>query len=124
MPYILELLATPCYGVDFSNTLFRIHSGRRPHNWRLAASNTMEAELTRLDATELAELIRSRKVSSFDIVQAHLERIAAVDPKTNAIVTLNNNALEAAKAADAAVLSGEESLGPLHGVPFTGQRFH
>ena len=84
----------------------------------------MEAELTRLDATELAELIRSRKVSSFDIVQAHLERIAAVDPKTNAIVTLNNNALEAAKAADAAVLSGEESLGPLHGVPFTGQRFH
>jgi aspartyl-tRNA(Asn)/glutamyl-tRNA(Gln) amidotransferase subunit A len=82
-------------------------------------SNTMEAELTRLDATELAELIRSRKVSSFDIVQAHLERIAAVDPKVNAIVTLNNNALEAAKAADAAVLSGEESLGPLHGVPFT-----
>lgn len=79
----------------------------------------MEAELTRLDATELAELIRSRKVSSFDIVQAHLERIAAVDPKVNAIVTLNNNALEAAKAADAAVLSGEESLGPLHGVPFT-----
>ena len=79
----------------------------------------MEAELTRLDAVELADLIRSRKASSFDIVQAHLERIAAVDPKLNAIVTINNNALEAAKAADAAVLSGEKSLGPLHGVPFT-----
>jgi len=70
------------------------------------------------DATKLAELVRTKQVSPVEVVQAHLERIAAVNPKINAIVTLADDALKAAKAAEAAVLSGEE-LGPLHGVPFT-----
>src|SRR6266436_1963982 len=70
------------------------------------------------DATKLAELVRTKQVSPVEVVQAHLERIAAVNPKINAIVTLADGALKAAKAAEAAVLSGEE-LGPLHGVPFT-----
>ena len=79
----------------------------------------MGPHLTFSDATELAELIRSRRVSSLEVVQAHLTRISDVNPRINAIVTLNNSALEAARAADAAVLSGKENLGPLHGVPFT-----
>ena len=70
------------------------------------------------DATKLAELVRTKQVSPVEVVQAHLERIAAVNPKINAIVALADDALKAAKAAEAAVLSGEE-LGPLHGVPFT-----
>jgi aspartyl-tRNA(Asn)/glutamyl-tRNA(Gln) amidotransferase subunit A len=70
------------------------------------------------DATRLAELIRAREVSPVEVVQAHLDRIAAVNPKINAIVTLAAGALDAAKAAEAAVLAGEE-VGPLHGVPFT-----
>jgi len=70
------------------------------------------------DATKLAELIRTKEVSPVEVVQAHLDRIAAVNPKINAIVTLADGALEAAKAAEAAVLAGDE-LGPLHGVPFT-----
>ena len=70
------------------------------------------------DATALAELIRTREVSPVEIVQAHLDRIAAVNPEINAIVTLADDALAAAKAAEAAVMSGD-ALGPLHGVPFT-----
>ena len=70
------------------------------------------------DATRLAELIRNREISPVEVVQAHLDRIEAVNPKINAIVSVAQGALEAARAAEAAVLAGEK-LGPLHGVPFT-----
>lgn len=70
------------------------------------------------DATRLAELIAKRELSPVEVVQAHLDRIANVDPKVNAIVALADGAIEAAKKAEAAVMSGAE-LGPLHGVPFT-----
>jgi aspartyl-tRNA(Asn)/glutamyl-tRNA(Gln) amidotransferase subunit A len=75
-------------------------------------------EIILSDATKLAELIRTKEVSPVEVVQAHLDRIAAVNPKINAIVTLVDGALKAAKAAEAAVLAGDE-IGPLHGVPFT-----
>jgi aspartyl-tRNA(Asn)/glutamyl-tRNA(Gln) amidotransferase subunit A len=78
----------------------------------------MTSELTRYDATRLAELIRTRKVSPVEVVQAHLDRIDAVDARVNAIVTVADTALAAAKSAEAAVMAGGE-LGPLHGVPFT-----
>jgi aspartyl-tRNA(Asn)/glutamyl-tRNA(Gln) amidotransferase subunit A len=71
------------------------------------------------DATTLAALIRKREVSSREVVQAHLDRVAAVNPQINAVVTLMEaDALKAADAADAAVANGDV-LGPLHGVPFS-----
>jgi len=71
------------------------------------------------DATALAALVRTKQVSSRDVVQAHLDRVSAVNPKVNAIVTLMaDDALQAADAADKAVMSGAE-LGPLQCVPFT-----
>jgi aspartyl-tRNA(Asn)/glutamyl-tRNA(Gln) amidotransferase subunit A len=78
----------------------------------------MNSELIYQDATQLAELIRTREISPVEVVQAHLDRIEALNPKINAIVTVADGALKAAKAAEAAVLAGE-TLGPLHGVPFT-----
>lgn len=72
-----------------------------------------------LDATTLAALIATKQVSSREVVEAHLNRIAEVDPKVNAIVTLlAADALRDADAADKAVASGA-TLGALHGVPFT-----
>lgn len=72
------------------------------------------------DATRLAELIRTRQISPVEVMQAHLERIEAIDPKVNAIVTVADDALKAARQAEAAVMAGE-TLGPLHGVPFTAK---
>jgi aspartyl-tRNA(Asn)/glutamyl-tRNA(Gln) amidotransferase subunit A len=78
----------------------------------------MSNELIYSDATKLAELIRTREVSPVEVMQAHLDRIEAVNPKVNAIVTIAEEALQSAKEAEAAVQRGDE-LGPLHGVPFT-----
>jgi aspartyl-tRNA(Asn)/glutamyl-tRNA(Gln) amidotransferase subunit A len=78
----------------------------------------MSYDLIFSDATTLAELIRTKAVSPVEVVQAHLDRIEALNPTINAIVTLADGTLAAAKAAEAAVLAGDE-IGPLHGVPFT-----
>jgi aspartyl-tRNA(Asn)/glutamyl-tRNA(Gln) amidotransferase subunit A len=78
----------------------------------------MGTELIYSDATKLAELIRTREVSPVEVMKAHLDRIEAVNPQVNAIVTIVKDALESARKAEAAVQRGDE-LGPLHGVPFT-----
>jgi aspartyl-tRNA(Asn)/glutamyl-tRNA(Gln) amidotransferase subunit A len=71
------------------------------------------------DATALAALIRTRQLSSREVVQAHLDRIEAVNAPINAVVTLMAGAaLKGADTADKAVADGAP-LGPLHGVPFS-----
>ncbi|MFC0401389.1 amidase [Paraburkholderia rhizosphaerae] len=78
----------------------------------------MKSEILYQDATGLAALIRAREVSPVEVVQAHIDRIEAVNPKLNAIVSIAHDALKVAKASEKAVLQGDE-LKPLHGVPFT-----
>ncbi|MET4423801.1 amidase [Bradyrhizobium sp. 956_D2_N1_5] len=78
----------------------------------------MMDNIVRMDATRIAQLIAQRELSPVEVMQAHLDRIAAVNPKLNAIVTLADGAIEGARTAEAAVISGAQ-LGPLHGVPFT-----
>ncbi len=70
------------------------------------------------DATKLAKLIRTKAVSPVEVVQKHLDRIDATNPAINAIVTIADDAIASAKAAEKAVLAGDD-IGPLHGVPFT-----
>ena len=73
--------------------------------------------LTHRSAVELADLIRARKVSPLEVLDAHLAVIARLNPKLNAVVTLAaDTAREAARAAEAAVTRGE-TLGALHGLP-------
>lgn len=67
----------------------------------------------------MAELIRNRKLSPVELVQAHLDRIHKVNPKINAYVQLDEDrALDAARLAETAVMRRED-LGPLHGVPIS-----
>src|SRR5947209_17041915 len=76
-------------------------------------------DLWRMSALELAATIRARHMSSQEVIEAHLRRIEAVNPSVNAVtVTLGEQALQAAKAADRAVAAGSD-LPPFHGVPFT-----
>jgi amidase len=84
----------------------------------------MTATITTTDlwstsATQLAAAIRSGQTSSREVVEAHLRRIAAVNPVVNAVtVVLAERALEAAEAADRMVAAGG-ALPRFHGVPFT-----
>lgn len=72
--------------------------------------------LWQLSATELARLIQSGEVSAVEAVRSSVDRMHAVNPGLNAVVTdLSESALARAKALDAA--TGPK--GPLHGVPVT-----
>ena len=76
-------------------------------------------ELTSFSATTLARFIRTNLVSSVAVVDAHLARLEAVNPKLNAVVQVRAEAArQQARAADAAISRGA-SVGPLHGVPIT-----
>jgi aspartyl-tRNA(Asn)/glutamyl-tRNA(Gln) amidotransferase subunit A len=77
-------------------------------------------DLCWLSATELAALIRTRKVSPVEVVDAVLARIEKVNPRLNAYVTLTaDEARRRARAAERAVMRRGARLGPLHGVPFS-----
>ena len=74
--------------------------------------------LTNKSLTTLAQLIRSKSVSPVEVAEAHLERIAELNPQLNAVVTIAPDLMDRARAAENAVTSGLD-LGPLHGVPVT-----
>jgi amidase len=76
-------------------------------------------QLWQLGALELADRIRTREVSSREVLEAHLARVEQCNPSLNAIVrVLTDEARAAADAADAALASGAD-VGILHGVPCT-----
>ncbi|MBL8781112.1 MAG: amidase [Alphaproteobacteria bacterium] len=79
----------------------------------------MAKPLWALDATETARLIRKKQTSATEVVEAHLARLDAMNPKLNAVVrALHDDARAEAAAADEAIEYGDK-LGPLHGVPIT-----
>src|SRR6266446_7251092 len=72
-----------------------------------------------LPLIELAEKIKARTTSPCAVVDQHLARITALQPKLNAFVHVDEGgAREQARAAEIALMRGE-SLGALHGVPLT-----
>jgi aspartyl-tRNA(Asn)/glutamyl-tRNA(Gln) amidotransferase subunit A len=76
-----------------------------------------QQDLTRLPVYELAQQVAARKLSPVDLVDAYLERIAALEPKLHAYVEVyGDEARLAARAAEAALRAGH-AVGPLHGIP-------
>jgi amidase len=75
-------------------------------------------ELCFASTTWLAAALRTREISSLEIVQACLARIAQVNPSLNAVVLLTDDARQRARRADEELANGV-LRGPLHGIPFT-----
>jgi len=76
-------------------------------------------ELIFASATEQAQAIREKRISSEELTRGCLKRIEEVNPKLNAVVQIPAaTALAEARQADRALARGEIK-GPLHGVPFT-----
>jgi Asp-tRNA(Asn)/Glu-tRNA(Gln) amidotransferase A subunit family amidase len=74
-------------------------------------------EICLMDATELAQKIREKKLSPTEVVEAFLAQTDKVNSEVNAYALLPHElARKEAKEAEAAITSGQE-LGPLHGVP-------
>jgi len=72
-----------------------------------------------LTLAEAASRIRERKLSSIELTRACLDRIAELDPRLNAFITVTGElALQQARQADAEVAAGHWR-GPLHGIPIS-----
>ena len=69
-----------------------------------------------LSAAETARRVAARETSAAEVVQAALARVERCNPELNAIVTLNDRALDDAGALDRRIANGEQ-VGILAGVP-------
>jgi len=75
------------------------------------------SDLSFLTVTELAPLIKSRKLSPVELTQHTLDRIEQYDPVLRTYITpLPDIALKQAKDAEASIMRGQYK-GPLHGIP-------
>ena len=87
----------------------------------IASSGTTKAapsSIVMMDAHALAAAIAAKKVSCVEVMTAYLDHIAAINPKVNAIVALQerDGLVAQARERDAQLARGEV-LGPLHGLP-------
>jgi aspartyl-tRNA(Asn)/glutamyl-tRNA(Gln) amidotransferase subunit A len=66
---------------------------------------------------DLGRMIATKEVSPVEVVRAYLDRIGRLDATLRAFITVcEDDAVEAARAAESAVMAGRVA-GPLHGVP-------
>jgi amidase len=82
-------------------------------------------EICFMRAVDILELLRNKKLSAREVMQAHLKQINRVNSKVNAIVTLvpEQELMAQAAAADDALAKGKW-LGPLHGLPVGVKDLH
>jgi amidase len=78
--------------------------------------SAVDANINYYSAKEIASKIRSKQVTSVEVVTSVLDQISKYNAEYNAIVTLNPTALEEARNADKLIAQGDIK-GPLHGVP-------
>ena len=75
------------------------------------------SSIVNLTALDMVQLIRGKEISCREVMEAHIEQIEDINPKVNAIVTLDvDKGLKEADAADKAIGRGDD-VGLLHGIP-------
>lgn len=77
--------------------------------------------ILQMSAADLARKIRAKELTPVEVVEAHIQRIEAVNPRLNAVITplFQTARVEAAKAQAHIETHGTENLPPLFGVPMT-----
>ncbi|NBP39173.1 MAG: amidase [Betaproteobacteria bacterium] len=79
----------------------------------------MHTALSEFSAVELSALIKQRTISPLELVRHSIERAHKLQPTLNCFITIcSERAIKEARLAEQALLKGE-TLGALHGVPFT-----
>jgi len=74
-----------------------------------------------LTVRELAELVKTRKVSSVELTKMYLARLRKYDPTLHFVITYTEErAMKQAATADAEIAAGKYR-GPLHGIPWGGK---
>ena len=101
------------------------HSGSAEAAPSIVAPPDSTSEICFMRAVDILELIRNKKLSAREILQAHLQQIHRVNPKVNAVVTLvpEEQLMAQALAADESLAKGNW-LGPLHGLPVGVKDLH
>jgi Asp-tRNA(Asn)/Glu-tRNA(Gln) amidotransferase A subunit family amidase len=60
-------------------------------------------DLAALSATDIVALVKARQISPVEVIEASLGRIERYNPTLNAVVTLNEQAIEDASALEASI---------------------
>jgi len=100
---------------------FKLNETQQPIVWSVAKQVTIPANLADLafySVRDLAELIRTRQLTSVALTQRCLERLKRYDPQLRCVITLTEDlALQQAARADAEIAAGNYR-GLLHGIPY------
>lgn len=106
----LSALANPTFAITSANVEKRYQ--------QTAKVPTTQSELCFTPAVDLVQLIRTKKISTREVMKAHVAQIARVNSKVNPLITLvpEDQLMKEALAADEAIVKGKP-LGALHGLP-------
>src|SRR5579859_1125983 len=123
--YALHLKNEVAPAVIFDPVLpgMKFETERRPLRVSIAPNATGVApknleDVAFFSVRQLAELVRTRKVSSVDLTAMYLERLKRYDPLLKFVITLTDDrAMGQAKDADREIAAGKYR-GPLHGLPW------
>jgi amidase len=89
------------------------------------AASSNDDDICFMRAVDQLALLRQKKLSSREVLEAHLKQITRVNSKVNAMVTLvpEDQLMAQALEADEALAKGKW-LGPLHGLPIAVKDLH